>query len=534
MWLRDLLLRNYAYLKEQAKAKAEHDHYWHQVNLILNQLEGMEWGYQRGATRARSDQEGDIPFSDFLLMNAAADIQDLKIYYENYVLPNGTAEAGNKNFHLPSASMLTRIMPQEPLAPAQGAQSTQSPQPAAQQSLQLLFGHSTAGSYSSMLRIQKRYKFHFHFSPDTRSNTVPGVDITFTGYPGILGSTDDFYVVKGRQVQSIVGGVCIKNENIDLWKAVDVEHMVPLVARVMAANRIAQNRRTWSRAMARHPFTGAKQWISVDLHKLGAQDNLFNTLDADEKHDDAAVALSEKDIASISERHDQLKNMVWIAEQLPGRMHIKDVTENFLVAGNTSWLANGVPYFAEILEASGISRDNYSQQSQDLTPAEEAELTTLEAVDKYLRKHGFRGDLLGEESIAYGNIDLKLFSYNARLGMSDYHAFAGPIFLRVQHTSPPRSAEATEPTQSDQAAAPAAIGDERLSVSIDDAAALAEMEMITERRSVRNDLRAIAMRKIGSGPFKWSAMVGQDQDHGNHEGHPDEWNFDKVSPKWAW
>ncbi|XP_034481084.1 putative phospholipase B-like lamina ancestor [Drosophila innubila] len=511
-WLRELLTRNYEHLKEQAEANAEHDHYWHQLYLVFMQLEGMQSGYERGAERARSDLEEEIPLSDFLLMNAAADIQDLKIYYENYVLPNGTAEAGNKNFFLPSASMLTRIMRQE-----------QSPQ-----SLQLLFGHSTAGSYSSMLRIQKRYKFHYHFSPDTRSNTVPGVDITFTGYPGILGSTDDFYVVKGRQVQSIVGGVCMKNENLALWKDVNVENMVPLVARVMAANRIAQNRRTWARAMSRHPMTGAKQWISVDLHKLGAQDNLYNTLDADEKHDDAPVAVNEKDNAAISQRHDQLKNMVWIAEQLPGIMHSKDVTENFLVAGNSSWLANGLPYFDKIQNASGISRDNYSE-NQNLTPADEAELTNLEAVDKYLRKHGFRGDLLGEESIAYGNIDLKLFSYNARLGMSDYHAFAGPIFLRLQHAQA-RALEESE-VQADQAA-PAAIGDERLSVTIDDAAALAEMELISERRSVRNDMRAIAMRKVGSGPFKWSDMNSVDD--GNHEGHPDEWNFDKVSPKWAW
>ncbi|EDW69289.1 putative phospholipase B-like lamina ancestor [Drosophila virilis] len=517
-WLRNLLTRNYEQLKEQAAAMAEHDHYWHQLHLILNQLEGMETGYIRGATRARSDLEEEIPLSDFLLMNAAADIQDLKIYYENYVLPNGTAEAGaagSKNFFLPSASMLTRLLRDE-----------QAPQ----QSLQLLFGHSTAGSYSSMLRIQKRYKFHYHFSPDTRSNTVPGADITFTGYPGIIGSTDDFYVVKGRQVQSIVGGVCIKNENLALWEKVDVKNMVPLVARVMAANRIAQNRRTWARAMSRHPFTGAKQWISVDLNKLGAQDNLYNTLDADEKHDDAPVPLNEKDNAAISERHDQLKNMVWIVEQLPGLVHSKDVTENFLLAGNSTWLANGVPYFDVILNASRISRDNYSED-QDLTPAEEAELTNLEAVDKYLRKRGFRGDLLGDESIAYGNIDLKLFSYNARLGMSDYHAFAGPIFLRLQHAQARSSLEEPQLDQADQAA-PAAIGDERLSVTIDDAHTLAELELITERRPVRNDMRAIAMRKIGSGPFKWSAMSVLDD--GNHEGHPDEWNFDKVSPRWAW
>jgi len=107
--------------------------------------------------------------------------------------------------------------------------------------------------------------------------------------------------------------------------------------------------------------------------------------------------------------------------------------------------------------------------------------------------------------------------------------FAGPIFLRLQHAQT-RAIEESE-VQADQAA-PAAIGDERLSVTIDDAAALAEMELITERRSVRNDMRAIAMRKVGSGPFKWSDM--NSVDNGNHEGHPDEWNFGKVSPKWAW
>ncbi|BFF97453.1 putative phospholipase B-like lamina ancestor [Drosophila madeirensis] len=521
-WLRVLLTTNFEHLKKQAAIRADHDHYWHQLHLFFNQLEGLETGYIRGATRARSDLEEEIPLSDFLLMNAAADIQDLKIYYENFVLPNSTVleeEASDqpKNFFLPSASMLTRIIQQE-----------QNPQ-----TLQLLFGHSTAGSYSSMLRIQKRYKFHYHFSPNQRSNTVPGADITFTGYPGILGSTDDFYVIKGRQVQAIVGGVGIKNENLQLWKSVDTKDVVPLVARVMAANRIAQNRRTWARAMARHPATGAKQWITVDLNKLGVQDNLYNVLDTDDKHDDAPVPLNDKDKAAIQSRHDQLKDMVWIAEQLPGRMPSRDVTQSFLVAGNTSWLANGVPYLKETLEASGV---NYSDDQQ-LSAADEAELTNLESVDKYLRTHGFRGDLLGgEESIAYGNIDLKLFSYNARLGMSDYHAFAGPIFLRLQHVQPRAldedSQEDHQQQQQQDQGVPSSIGDERLSVTIDDAASLAEMELITERRPVRNDMRAIAMRRTGSGPFKWSDM--NPIEDGGHEGQPDEWNFDKVSPKWAW
>ncbi|XP_018789896.1 PREDICTED: putative phospholipase B-like lamina ancestor [Bactrocera latifrons] len=534
-WLRELLDENYMSIKETALQRGEHDHYWHQISLYFRQLEGLETGYIRGASRARSDLEEEIPFSDFLLLNAAADIQDLKIYFENFVLKTANqtdaaaqskntevevedkaadaiaaAETGPKNFFLPSATMLTKIF-----------QTGDSP------TWRLLFGHSTAASYASMLRIQKRYKFHYHFSPNQRSNTVPGVDITFTGYPGILGSTDDFYIVKGRQVQSIVGGVGIKNENIDLWKTVNVTQALPLAARVMAANRIAQNRRTWAKAMSRHPFTGCKQWITVDLNKLRPQDNLYMTLAEDEKHDDAALPLNAADEAAISERHNRNKGLVWIVEQLPGRMHLKDVSENFLTGENSTWIANGVPYFDEMLQASGLTADD---TYDDMKAKLEDELTNLEAVDQFMRKHGFRGDLLGEESVAYGNIDIKLFSYNAQIGISDYHAFAGPIFIRLQHVQTRESAASVASESTDIASN---LKDDRLSVSIDDAAQLAELERITDRRSVRNDMQAIAMREASSGPFKWSEVANHMSDV-EHQGHPDEFNFGKVSPKWAW
>ncbi|XP_046808483.1 putative phospholipase B-like lamina ancestor, partial [Lucilia cuprina] len=519
-WLRDLLTENYVKIKENAVLRQENDHYWHQISLYFNQLEGLETGYRQGAKRARSDLEEEIPFPDFLLMNSAADIQDLRIYYENYVVTglNRTeegdatgAEMADKNFNLPSATMLTKIF-----------QADDSP------TWQLLFGHSTAGSYASMLRIQKRYKFHYHFGPNQRTNTVPGVDITFTGYPGILASTDDFYVVKGRQVQSIVAGVGIKNNNLALWKTVNVNEAMPLAARVMAANRIAQNRKTWSKAMSRHPFTGSKQWITVDLNKLGPLDNLYRALEEDEKLDDKPVNLNPNDEAAITERLNRFKGLVWIAEQLPGRLHMKDVTEQFLSDNNTAWLANGTPYFEEILEASQVESGSYPV---NLTPTDNEELTNLEAVDKFLRTHGFRGDLLGEDSsVAYGNIDIKLFAYNARLGVSDYHAFAGPVFMRLQHM---QVRSIPEETSQSEGTINSSILDDRLSVTIDDAAELAELEMITERRPVRNDMKAFAMRQSGIGPFKWSSAQSNMADI-EHAGHPDEWNFGKVSPKWAW
>lgn len=520
-WLRDLLTENYIKIKETALLRQDLEHYWHQIGLFFFQLEGLETGYRKGAKRARSDLEEEIPFSDFLLMNAAADIQDLKIYYENFVLSSGSNATTStstgaaetvprKNFYLPMASMLTKIFPSDNSG-----------------SWQLLFGHSTAGSYASMLRIQKRYKFHYHFGPNQRTNTVPGVDITFTGYPGILASTDDFYIVKGRQVQSVVAGVGMKNENLDLWKSVNINQAVLLSARVMAANRVAQNRRTWAKAMSKHPYTGSKQWISIDLNKLGPLDSLYQTLAEDDSFDDKPAPLDPKDEAVISELHNRYKGLIWIAEQLPGRMHMKDVTERFINDNSTAWLANGVPFFDELLEVSKVNVDSYPN---DLLPTDNEKLTNLEAVDSFLRTHGFRGDLLGdEESLAYGNTDIKLFAYNARLGISDYHAFAGPVFMRLQHMQPRSIPEPSNP----EGPINSSILDDRLSVTIDDAAELAEMEMITERRPVRNDMRAIAMRQTGAGPFKWSSVYEKMSDI-KHAGHPDEWNFGKVTPKWAW
>lgn len=508
-WLRVLLEDNFNKIKETAALNSEHDHYWHQINLYFIQLKGLETGYRQGAKRARSDLEGIIPWSDFLLMNSVADVHDLKIYYENFVQTGGVNRTADetepKNFFLPSATMITKIYPT-------GNGST----------WQLLFGHSSAGSYTSMLRIQKRYKFHYHIASNPNSNTVPGMDIAFTGYPGILASTDDFYIIKGRQVHAIVAGVGIKNENLNLWRTVDVQEAMPLAARVMAANRFAQSRRSWTKTLSRHPFTGSKQWITIDLNKLSPLESSYQV-------DENNLELDEEVVSA--ERRNHFKGLVWIAEQLPGRMHINDVSAFFLesIDNSTTWLASGIPYFKEILEASGVNNEAYTNR---LTAVESRELNNLEAIDKFLRTRGFRGDLLdGDQSVAYGNIDIKLFAYNARLGMSDYHAFAGPVFIRLQHVQT-RSLPEAMGYRGDLAPA-SLIRDDRLSVVIDDAADLAELQVITERRTVRDDMRAIAMSQISSSPFKWSS-VAEKMATLQHTGQPDEWNFGKVSPKWAW
>jgi hypothetical protein len=56
----------------------------------------------------------------------------------------------------------------------------------------LFAGHSSWFTYSSMLRIFKRYNLNYN-NPATATHRV-----SFSGYPGMLASLDDFYMMKVR------------------------------------------------------------------------------------------------------------------------------------------------------------------------------------------------------------------------------------------------------------------------------------------------------------------------------------------------
>ena len=49
-----------------------------------------------------------------------------------------------------------------------------------------------------MLRVLKRYQFGYHHTSDANSDPVPGQIITFSSYPGVIHSQDDFYLVVGQ------------------------------------------------------------------------------------------------------------------------------------------------------------------------------------------------------------------------------------------------------------------------------------------------------------------------------------------------
>lgn len=151
---------------------------------------------------------------------------------------------------------------------------------------------------------------------------------------------------------------------------------------------------------------------------------------------------------------------------------------------------------------------------------------------------------MGENASAFGNIDIKLFSETSSAKM-EFRALAGPLFYNTMRSKQADTmAPIVAPDELNKAAVTAVedkLGDStdatplatEITAADEDSLvsqnAMLEIDILSERRIVRDDIRAAAIQQI-NGPFKWSKTKLDAE----HAGHPDIWNFDHVSPTWAW
>uniref|UniRef100_A0A2M3ZZ00 Phospholipase B-like n=1 Tax=Anopheles triannulatus TaxID=58253 RepID=A0A2M3ZZ00_9DIPT len=539
-WLRGFFMTNVDTVKKMADRRRKHDHYWHQVALFYDQLDGLQTGFRRGVKRSRL--EIDIPTSDFLLMNAAVDIRDLKLFYTKVVSKNSGLEPDPAK----GMMLLKLLKPQ-----ADGGVA------------RVLLGHASDGSYSSMLRMVKKYTLRYHFSSDVKQgagerNVVPGTNIVFSGYPGVLASLDDFYEIMGpRGHHMLAAGVKLENDNMALWSRIDLFRSISLAPRVMAANRLGYSARAWARYFSRNPSTGVKQWLLIDMKRFternvtegeqvvtsGEYDRAVESNEipstSDDQYDEDDVDQPQPGIVTkrmddyvdddFEEQHQptggrQIRavpqvtqganppsesvspvssafgsEMFWVVDQLPGRMHAEDVTEKIIAAGY--WITKGLPYFKEQQELGHVRVTNTT--APGLKEKILHNITDLEMLAKFIRQSGYRGDLDREQPAAYGNIDMKLYSITSE-GSAQFRAYSGPLFDRagswVTGSTTGQAAKRSALLQR----APAEGGD---------------------------DANRVAAISTASQPFDWSSVQPLEV---RHQGHPDVWDFDHLTPEWAW
>ncbi|XP_058459265.1 putative phospholipase B-like lamina ancestor [Malaya genurostris] len=488
-WLRRIVTTNMETVKKMADMKSKHDHYWYQVGLFYDQLDGMEFGFRKGVRRSRMEYE--IPMEDFLLMNSAVDIRDLKAYYMNFLDGHsGLYVEPNKGI------LLLKILEDN------GGL------------VKILMGHASDGSYSSMLRVVKKYTLNYHFSSEASvDRVVPSTNIVFTGFPAALSSMDDFYMLSGKRHEMVTAGVKIENDNLNLWTKIDLVRSVSLGPRVMASNRLAHSGRVWAKYFARSPSTGAKQWLVVDMKRLNHKANVtdesaeteetlinqietfeYDGLRTETKHMDDYVDVDFEEHVRKSTSIGKISDggLFWVVDQLPGRLHAEDMTEKIVQDG--FWLGNGVPIFKELADIGHVKNKTTNAQQQEKILNN---ITDLDGLAKFIRQSAYRGDLDQQKPTAFGNIDMKLFSEtNGSNGTVIFQAYSGPLF---------------EPISDGQA----------FKRSVE------PMDTVTDEESSST----MAARPKRIKPFDWDDADDLDV---RHQGQPAVWNFVGESPRWAW
>lgn len=169
----------------------------------------------------------------------------------------------------------------------------------------IVIGHSMWAGYSTMLRVFKHYSFNLE-TPSTSTR-----NLSFSSYPGILASIDDYYILgNGLIVLETTNDIF----NNSLYELIKPESLLSW-QRVRGACQMAHGAREWTDVVARYNSgTYNNQYMILDLNKVKLKQSIED-------------------------------NTFWIAEQIPGLVASGDLTP-ILRAGY--FASYNKPYFEEV------------------------------------------------------------------------------------------------------------------------------------------------------------------------------------------
>ncbi|XP_051888321.1 putative phospholipase B-like 2 [Pristis pectinata] len=250
--LKNYIETNLAWVEENlAEIPLANDNkaYWHQVQLALLQLQGLEDGYNDHILFPTGKL--NIQPYGLILFQMSGDLEDLENVFNK--------SDRSKMFGSGSCSALIKLLPGNK---------------------ELLVSHDTWSNYQTMLRIIKKYKLSFKSFPG--GDIIPGEVQAFSSYPGTIFSGDDFYVLSSGLVtlETTIG-----NNNAQLWNFVKPVGSVMEWLRNIVANRLATSGAEWAAIFKKfNSGTYNNQWMIVDYNfftpgQLDINKNLLTLLE---------------------------------------------------------------------------------------------------------------------------------------------------------------------------------------------------------------------------------------------------------------
>jgi hypothetical protein len=339
---------NSAWARSQAAARGGADPLWHQAALLYAQLDGLVAGAHAAGARASADA--------IYAATLAGDLDDLCVAFG--CTPSAATRGGPRGGH---CSVLVKAV---------GAPFFSD----------VLAAHTTWSALETMTRIWKRQVFPFAltgaaaaqraraaalgaprrgaaralaataagaapagamtwgYSPAqlaaaaAAGAVVPGASVSFSSYPGVLYSFDDFYTISPSRL--VVTETTIINNNASLWAAVQPEGALLDWLRNMAANRLARS--------------GAEWMCTFGRFNSGTYNNMFSVLDTKLFAPNSSATLA--------------AGLLFVGEQMPGAWVFEDRTSWLLSQpgaadgpGQGYWASYNRPSFPSIFALSNQS-----------------------------------------------------------------------------------------------------------------------------------------------------------------------------------
>jgi hypothetical protein len=340
--LKSFVEENTVFIKSQIEKYSETHDYWHQLNLVYKQLEGMEKGYELWKEKNNRIQDENRFLSEILFLNLAPEIED----FEQFLSPETARYEGH-------CSALIK-----PLTDGSD----------------LFVGHSTWVSYDYMLRIMKKYKFAFKTIEGQK--LIPGHSVAFSSYPGLINSADDYYILSSGLV---VQETTLENYNNSLWEKIHSKAVVLEFVRNIIANRLANSGEEWT--------------LIFRSHNSGTYNNQFMIIDY-------------KKYKKSTKLSDLEENLFWVLEQMPGLIRAADLThvlrkqgywasynipyfeDLFNISGNKYMAQKYGPFYSY----------NYTARAK-IFRRDHSKLTDLKSMYKLMRYNDFRNDPLSQCSV---------------------------------------------------------------------------------------------------------------------------------------
>eukprot|EP00672_Neobodo_designis_P027158 CAMPEP_0174835438 /NCGR_PEP_ID=MMETSP1114-20130205/5403_1 /TAXON_ID=312471 /ORGANISM="Neobodo designis, Strain CCAP 1951/1" /LENGTH=536 /DNA_ID=CAMNT_0016069385 /DNA_START=125 /DNA_END=1735 /DNA_ORIENTATION=+ len=245
----------------------------------------------------------------------------------------------------------------------------------------IFFGHVAWNKLVTMMRIFKHITLNFNAAQTTAKT------ITMSSYPGLLSSFDDFYMTDSG-LNVIETSLAVLNDK--MYEGNIRPDLLLYWMRVMVSNRMATSASEWASLVAYlNSGTYNNQWMVLDLNKFTPGKPL-------------------------------VKDTMWVAEQMPGIVASKDVTEmlrygyypSYNVPMNKTLFEMGG--YPEAVKIHGPNMNSYQQCVRArIFRRDQTSVTDLASYKHMMQYNDFESD-----PISQGN---PLFAISSRVDLDPHH-----------------------------------------------------------------------------------------------------------------